>query len=168
LELLRDVIGWQELAEHVVQPLAGLKVAPYYGCLLLRPHDEIGLDDPDQPTILHDCLRALGCEVIDFPYNVECCGSYLIVKGPELPEKLAGDIVGSARQHGAQAIATACPLCQFNLDYSQRTGKNRPIVGDELPIYYFTQLMAVGLGLDKAVWGLEGHYVDPVPLLERY
>ena len=167
LELLRDGIGWQRLAEHVVQPLAGLKVAPYYGCLLLRPHEEIGLDDPDQPTIMHDCLRALGCEAVDFPYNVECCGSYLAVNRPELPEKLAGDIVASARQHGAQAIATACPLCQFNLDYSQRNKNDRPTAGDELPIYYFTQLMAVALGLPKAEWGLDGHYVDPRPLLGR-
>jgi len=168
LELLRDGIGWQRLAEHVVQPLAGLKVAPYYGCLLLRPHEEIGLDDPDQPTIMHDCLRALGCEAVDFPYNVECCGSYLAVNRPELPEKLAGDIVASARQHGAQAIATACPLCQFNLDYSQRNKNDRPTAGDELPIYYFTQLMAVALGLPKAEWGLGGHYVDPGPLMERF
>jgi heterodisulfide reductase subunit B len=168
LELLRDEMGWQELAGHVIQPLARLRVAPYYGCLLLRPHDEIGLDDPDQPTILDDCLAALGCQVVDFPYKVECCGSYLVVRQPELPETLAGDIVAAARRHGAQAIATACPLCQFNLDYPQRTNGKRPATGNELPILYFTQLMAVALGLEKAVWGLDGHYVDPAPLVEEF
>jgi heterodisulfide reductase subunit B len=165
LELLRDELGWEHLAERVKRPLAGLKVAPYYGCLLLRPGNEIGLDDPDEPTILHDCLAALGCEVVDFPYKIECCGSYLVVNKPELPEKLAGEIVASARRNGARAIVTACPLCQFNLDYSQR-GDNggRYARGDELPVLYFTQLMAVALGLEEAAWGMEKHYVDPMSL----
>jgi heterodisulfide reductase subunit B2 len=159
LELLRDHLTWDELSKRVVRPLKGLKVAPYYGCLLLRPQDEIGLDDPDQPSILHDCLAALGCEVVDFPYQVECCGSYLAVSKPDLPVTLAGDILASARKHGAQALVTACPLCQFNLDYPQR--KDVHLNGDEIPVLYFTQLMAVALGLDSSTWGMEGHYVDP-------
>lgn len=161
LELLRDELGWEALAGRVVRPLAGLRVAPYYGCLLLRPESEIGLDDPDAPSILHDCLAALGCEAIDFPYQAECCGSYLAVSRPELPQELAREILASARRGGAQAIATACPLCQFNLDYTQRGADGRA----GLPVLYFTQLMAVALGLDAAAWGLEGHYVDPLPLL---
>jgi heterodisulfide reductase subunit B len=165
LELLRDQLGWETLAGRVKRPLTGLKVAPYYGCLLLRPENEIGLDDPDQPTILHNCLAAIGCEVVDFPYQVECCGSYLAVSKPELPEKLAAEIVASARGHGAQAIVTACPLCQFNLDYPQRETSGRFSTGAELPVLYFTQLMAVALGLEEAVWGLKEHYVDPTPLL---
>jgi heterodisulfide reductase subunit B len=165
LELLRDELGWGALRERIIRPLAGLKVAPYYGCLLLRPENEIGLDDSDEPTILHDCLAALGCEVVDFPYKVECCGSYLAVTEPELPEKLSLDILASARSHGAQALVTACPLCQFNLDYAQRgAGATRSAVGDELPVLYFTQLMAVALGLDRTVWGLDEHYVDPALL----
>jgi len=173
LELLRDQVGWAALAGQVKRPLRGLKVAPYYGCLLLRPENEIGLDDPDQPTILGDCLAALGCEVVDFPYQVECCGSYLAVSKPELPEKLSQEIVAAARRRGAQAIATACPLCQFNLDYAQRervsvsANQRRNPGGDELPIVYFTQLMAVALGLEEAAWGLTGHYVDPAPLLRN-
>jgi heterodisulfide reductase subunit B2 len=160
LELLRDEITWPKLKEQVPNPLTGLKVAPYYGCLLLRPQNEIGLDDPDQPRILHDLLAAIGCEVVDFPYQVECCGSYLAVSKPELPEKLSKEILDSARQHGAQAIATACPLCQFNLDFPQRpemSGENSGV----LPIFYFTQLMAVALGLPQDVWGMQSHYAQP-------
>lgn len=160
LELLRDDLTWEGLAGQVERPLKGLKVAPYYGCLLLRPMNEIGLDDPDHPRILHDCLAALGCEVVDFPYQVECCGSYLAVSRPELPEQLAGEILASARRHGAQALATACPLCQFNLDYPQRSTTD----GEGLPVLYFTQLIAVALGLDPAAWGMEKHYLDPRPL----
>jgi heterodisulfide reductase subunit B2 len=157
LEILRDHLTFEALTSKVTRPLAGLKVAPYYGCLLLRPHAEIGLDDPDQPRILHDCLAALGCEVVDFPYQVECCGSYLAVSKPEVPEVLARTILASARKHGAQAIATACPLCQFNLDYPQRTETDEA----PLPVLYFTQLMAVALGLEQNSWAMDKHYVDP-------
>ena len=109
-------------------------------------------------------LRALGAEPVDFPYNIECCGSYLTVKEPRVSEVLSRDIVASAREHGAQALVTACPLCQFNLDYPQReTEFGR--AGDEIPVLYFTQLMALALGLPEEDWGFEGHYVNPEVLL---
>ena len=179
LEILRDEIGWEALAARcksaslqVRNPkskiqnlqsvnLQSLRLAPYYGCLLLRPEDEIGLDDPENPTILHDLLRALGAEPVDFPYSIECCGSYLTVKDPQISGTLAREVVASARECGAQAIVTACPLCQFNLDYPQRE-----VGGDALPVVYFTQLMAVALGLPQEDWGFEGHYVDPLPLFD--
>jgi heterodisulfide reductase subunit B len=171
LEVLRDDLGWEALAERVVEqaedgrsPLEGLRVAPYYGCLLLRPYDEIGLDDPEEPTILHDLVRALGAEPVDFPYNIECCGSYLIVKEPDVPQTLSKDIVGSAREHGADLIVTACPLCEFNLDYPQRETAAGP-TGEEVPILYFTQLIAMALGLPEETWGLDDHYVDPRPVI---
>jgi heterodisulfide reductase subunit B len=164
LELLRDDLGWEVLSERVKRPLTGLQVAPYYGCLLLRPYDEIGLDDPEDPVILHDLVRALGAEPVDFPFNIECCGSYLLVKEPHVPEMLSGDIVTSAREQSAQVIVTACPLCQFNLDYPQReTEAGR--TGKEVPILYFTQLMAMALGLPEEDWGLENHHADVAPLL---
>jgi len=165
LEVLRDDLGWEALAERVVHPLTGLRVAPYYGCLLLRPYEEIGLDDPENPVILHALVRALGAQPVDFPYNIECCGSYLTVKEPQVSETLSKEIVASARRSEAQIIVTACPLCQFNLSYPQReTEAGR--TGSEIPILYFTQLMAVALGLPEEVWGIEGHYVDPRPVLD--
>jgi heterodisulfide reductase subunit B len=164
LEVLRDDVGWKSLAEQVTRPLAGLRVAPYYGCLLLRPYDEIDLDDPEDPVILHDLVRALGAEPVDFPFNIECCGSYLTVKEPQVSETLSKDIVASAREHSAQVIVTACPLCQFNLDYPQRE-MEIGLTGDEVPILYFTQLMAIALGLPEEDWGLEDHHVDPRPLI---
>ena len=166
LEVLRDDLGWEALAERVVRPLTGLRVAPYYGCLLLRPYEEIGLDDPEDPVIMHDLVRALGAEPVDFPYNIECCGSYLTVREPQVSDTLSKDIVASARECSAQVIITACPLCQFNLDYPQReTEAGR--TGNEIPILDFTQLMAVALGLPEETWGLEDHYVDPRPLFNE-
>lgn len=164
LELLRDEMGWEELARRVRRPLKGLRAAPYYGCLLLRPYEEIGMDDPEAPTILHDLLRTLGAEPVDFPYNIECCGSYLTVKEPTISETMSREITASAREHGAQLIVTACPLCQFNLEYPQRE-RGFGHTGDEIPVVYFTQLMAIALGLAEEDWGLDEHYVDPRPLL---
>jgi heterodisulfide reductase subunit B len=162
LQTLRDDLGWAALRAQVVRPLDGLKVAPYYGCLLLRPADEIGLDDPERPRILHDCVAALGAEPVDFPYAVECCGSYLAVEQAAVPDKLSRDIVRAAQAHGADLLVTACPLCQFNLDYPQREAASGAI-----PVVYFTQLMAAALGLPPDDWGLDGLYVDPEPVLAR-
>jgi heterodisulfide reductase subunit B2 len=163
LELLRDRLTFPVLKEKVVRPLTGLKAAPYYGCLLLRPQEEIGLDDAEQPKILHDCLEALGCEVVSFPYQVECCGSYLAVSKPEVPEALSAEILASARQSGADLIVTACPLCQYNLDYAQRPDAG--LEGERLPVVYFTQMMAAALDLDESTWGMQDHYVDPREIL---
>lgn len=163
LGILRDELTWDGLKSRVTRPLNGMKLAPYYGCLLLRPQSEIMLDDPQTPTILHDCLSALGATPVDFPYQVECCGSYLAVSKPELPEKLSQDILASARKHGAQAIVTACPLCQYNLDRPQQ--KLPP--EERIPVLYFTQLMALALGLDESTFGLEGTTVDPHPLFQQ-
>jgi heterodisulfide reductase subunit B len=140
LQMLRDDLGWKALSDKVTQPLKGLKVAPYYGCLLLRPPSEIGLDDPDQPVILADLLASLGAEPVNFPFKGECCGSYLAVNKPEVPLALSNTIVESAAQHGAQAIVTACPLCQYNLD-----------IKGKLPVLYFTQLLAEALALGEEI-----------------
>jgi heterodisulfide reductase subunit B len=166
LELLRDDIGWDTLRSRVVHPLHKIKAAPYHGCLLLRPQAEIRLDDPEDPRIIHDCLAALGCEVVHFPFQSECCGSYLAVREPELSDRLAQEILDAAAKAGAEVVVTACPLCQFNLDYRQRK-EAQDGEGRVIPVLYFTQLMAVALGLQRAAWGLEGHYVDPLPKIEE-
>jgi heterodisulfide reductase subunit B len=147
-----------------MHPLQGLRVAPYYGCLLLRPYEEIGLDDPEDPSILHDLVRGLGADPVDFPFGIECCGSYLTAKEPRVSESLSLEIVRSAREAGAQVIVTACPLCQFNLDYPQREA-DVGRAGDGMPVVYFTQLVAVALGLPEHTWGFEDHYVDARPAL---
>src|SRR5512146_2180875 len=104
LEIVRDHIGLDRLADRLVKSMKGLKVAPYYGCLLLRPKKEIMLDDPDRPQILEQFLEALGCEVVDFPYKTECCGSFLAVSAEEVATEMSRKIVESAVARGAEAI----------------------------------------------------------------
>lgn len=168
LEMLRDDLGWAALQQKIESADApnrvkGLKIAPYYGCLLLRPPAEIGLDDPEAPTLLSDFLRALGAQPVEFPFQGECCGSYLAVSQPDVPQALSGTIVEQAARAGAQALVTACPLCQYNLD--KRAAEAR--ASAKLPILYFTQLLAVALNLPQETWALEGHYVNPAPLFGR-
>jgi heterodisulfide reductase subunit B len=167
LEILRDELGFEALSGRVEKPLEGLRVAPYYGCLLLRPQDEIGLDDPDEPTILHDLLASLGCEVVDFPHKTECCGSYLTVSAVVAAEELAYTILSSAQREGAEMVVTSCPLCQFNLDYRQAEMDRKHPGFTPLPVLYFTQLLGIALSLDSAEYGFENHYVDPRPLLRQ-
>jgi heterodisulfide reductase subunit B len=145
LGVLRDEIGWPAIHARVTAPLAGLRLAPYYGCMLLRPADEIGLDDPESPHILHDLLAVLGATVIGFPRQAECCGSTLLVSAPQANDRLSAAVVESARQAGAQALITACPLCQFNLERAQEACA----LPQRLPVAYFTQAMAAAFGLTE-------------------
>lgn len=147
LEVLRDRIGWAELAEKVTKPLQGWKIAPYYGCTLLRPHG-IGIDEPDVPSILYELLEALLADPIDFPFQTECCGSYQIVDRPELSTDMSGRILGSAQRAGADLIVASCPLCVFNLRFAQDRLVNIIPRLHPIPVLYFTQLIAMSMGLD--------------------
>ncbi|MCK5127130.1 MAG: CoB--CoM heterodisulfide reductase iron-sulfur subunit B family protein [candidate division Zixibacteria bacterium] len=148
LDFLRDEIGWDKLKEMVKKPLTDLKVAPYYGCTLLRPAD-VAIDKPDNPRILHDFLSALGAEVIDFPGALQCCGTYQILGNPEAALSASKDILADATGHGAEALALACPLCDYNLGHKQDIMMTKYDGLKEVPIYYFTQLLAVALGLSS-------------------
>jgi len=163
LELIRDEIGFETVRQKVVRPLKGLRVAPYYGCLLLRPPKEIGLDDPEDPTVMEQLLEALGCQVVDFPRKVECCGSFMIVNKPELSAQCSETILRSASNLGAQLLVTSCPLCQFNLDWQQMRMLESDGEISPVPVIYFTQLMALAMGAEPHMLGFEHHLVDPRP-----
>lgn len=167
LDLLRDQLGFEGLRERVVRPLSGLKLAAYYGCFLLRPAAEIGLDNPETPHIFEDLLAALGAEPVIYAHRSECCGSYLAVGAPDVAVESSYRILNAARQAGADAIVTSCPLCHYNLDRPQRQMTVRYGGFQPLPVFYVTQLLGIALGLDSSDFGLEKHYVDPRPLLAR-
>ena len=139
LEVLRDVVGFDKLKEAVVNPLTGRKVGAYYGCLLLRPSSVMAFDDPENPTILEDFIRALGAEPVIYPYRNECCGGYISIKEQEKAAGLCKKITDSAEGFQADCLVTACPLCKYNLS------KN-----SSLPIVYFTELLAEALGIKEA------------------
>ena len=166
LEILRDDIGYDNIKSKVKKALKGLKVAPYYGCFMLRPHDEIGLDDPYAPSIFEDFLKSLGCEVVDFSHKAECCGSYSAMRSPENVAECAYNVIDAAMAAGAEIIATTCPLCQFNLDDKQELIKSK-YNNAEIPVVYFTQLLGMALGMDLKEIKFDTNRVNPMPLIKE-
>ena len=141
LEVLRDEIGFEELAKKVTNPLTNRKIGAYYGCMLLRPSTTMNFDDPENPSIIEDFIKALGAIPIRYPYRTECCGGYLCLDQKELVNKMTDNILESASRHDAEEIVTACPLCKYNLEQSCGGAKNK------LSISYFTELLAEALGV---------------------
>ena len=138
LEVLRDRLGFDELAKRVVKPLTGRKIGAYYGCLLLRPGKEMQFDNPENPTILEDFIRALGAEPVIYAQRNECCGGYQTLENKSIAVKRATAVTENARNCGAECLITACPLCLYNLKQN---------ADNALPVYYFTELLAEALGL---------------------
>lgn len=165
LELLRDEIKFENIAKNVKKPLNDLKIANYYGCLLVRPK-EIGLDDIENPTILENLMSTLGADPIDFPYKTECCGAYQTVDNPEMVADRTYHILTSAQDHGADVVALSCPLCAFNLDHRQKETAQKYPEFKNIPILYFSQLMAIALGCSEDDLRFDLHYIDPKPILK--
>jgi len=165
LEVLRDDLGWANIAEKVKVPLKGLKVASYYGCTLLRPQ-EVAIDHVERPTILRSLLETVGAEAVDFPYATECCGSFQIIGNPDHVAQRVWDILSSALRSGAEALVLTCPLCHFNLGERQRELAQRYGDFQGMPIFYFSQLLAVSLGIEPQVCHFELNYGAPLSLLK--
>ncbi len=146
LDVVTADVGEQAVRQHVVAPLEGLKVAPYYGCQITRPFGEI--DDPDFPTAMHRLLGWIGAEALDFGLSTKCCGGMLMTTTPDPALELVGRILSEAKRIGADCIATACPLCQINLEAYQRKAGRKLKEDCTLPVLYFTQLLGLSLGLE--------------------
>lgn len=164
LEVLRDEIGWEVISQMVKLPLRELKVAPYYGCTLLRPR-EVAIDSVENPTILREFLEALGARAIDFPESTRCCGSYQVINNPDDIAEYTRPILNSALSHGAEALVLTCPLCDYNLGQGQNELMKKYGGFRRMPLFYFTQLLALALGLDPKVCHFELNYGKPASLL---
>ena len=143
LEMLRDLVGFDKIKEMVKNPLTGKKIGAYYGCLLLRPNGVMKMDDPENPKIMEDFIRAIGGEPVIYSYRNECCGGYVSVESPALAKKSSNRVTESAINNGAEMLVTACPLCKYNLV------KN----GSKIPVIYFTELLAEALGVKEDIDG---------------
>ncbi len=139
LEFLRDKIGFDKIKEAVKNPLTGKKIAAYYGCLLLRPNSVMKTDDAENPKIMEDFIKALGAEPVIYSQRNECCGGYIALEDPEQAKKRSNAVSSNAASCGAELMVTACPLCKYNLV------KN----GSEIPVVYFTELLAEALGIKE-------------------
>ena len=140
LEVLRDRVGFDTLKKKVVNPLTGKKIGAYYGCLLLRPGSIMAFDNPENPSVMEDFIRAIGAEPVVYPYRNECCGGYISLKEKEMSKNMCNTVMSSAEGFGAEMLITACPLCLYNLNHS---------TSGNLPVYYFTELLAEALGVKE-------------------
>ncbi len=165
LEILAKDIGLAKIAARVTRPLKGLRVVSYYGCLLSRPPEITNFDNAENPMLMDNVMKAAGAEAIDWPHKTECCGASYSITDVSIVLALTREILSMARAAGADCIVTACPLCQINLDMRQKDVAKK--FGEEynLPVFYFTQLLGLALGLEPASLGLGSLVVDPMPLL---
>lgn len=167
LEVIKRYLGFKGLKEKVSMPLNGLKVAPYYGCMLLRPFEEVGVDNHESPTIFEDFLSALGCDVVIYPKRIDCCGAHISMNRSDVASEISGRVLLSAYERGAEAMVTSCPLCLYNLERGEE-GVMREVPGFKpMPVIYFSQLLGLALG-EKADSLFHGRNLyDPRPLLKE-
>ncbi|SHN67069.1 CoB--CoM heterodisulfide reductase iron-sulfur subunit B family protein [Desulfovibrio litoralis] len=160
LQVLYEEIGLDAIKDKVKKPLSGLKVVPYYGCLMTRPAS-MNFDNTENPISMDKILEACGAEVLPFPLKVECCGAAFGIPKREVVTRLSGKLIDLADQLGAHCIVVACPLCQMNLDLRQEEINKFNNRNFKMPVIYFTQLMGKAFGIDDSELGFDMLAVDP-------
>lgn len=160
LEVLSSDLESEAIRTKVTKPLEGLKVASYYGCVLVRPPERTGWDDPEHPVTMDRLVEVVGAEPVDWSYKVDCCGASMTLSISDVVVGLATGIVEGAIEAGADCIASACGICQINLDTRQASEV-------KVPVFYFTELMALAFGLPGVEKWFSKHTVDPRPLLRE-
>jgi heterodisulfide reductase subunit B2 len=161
VEIILEDIGLDAFKKALKHSLQGLKVASYYGCLLVRPPEIMGFDDPENPVSMDKLINAMGGVGLDWPHKVECCGGSLTLTRSDLVVKLSEAIIAMAKDSGAQCIAVACPMCQINLDMRQDDILKTTGHRYNMPILYITQLMGLCLGMTENALGLNKLIISP-------
>ncbi len=156
--LFHDDVGMDTIAQKVVKRLTGLKPVSYYGCLLVRPPEVCQFENYENPCMLDEILGALGAEVKQWSFKTDCCGGSLTISRTDVVRNLVDRLMTMAREAGANCVVTACPVCMANLD--TRAGENV-----KLPVFYFTELMALAMGVPGPADWFKLHMVDPTPLM---
>ncbi len=159
LPIIYHDVGVTKLKNSVAKPLAGLKLVCYYGCYLVRPPEVVAFDDPENPRMMDLLLDATGADVRDWSGKVDCCGGSLSMSKRHIARRLVAEITQWARNAGAEAIVTACPLCHSNLEARQ---------SDKLPVFYFTELIGLALGIAGVRQWLRKHLISPLRLLAAH
>jgi len=167
IEVLLNDVGLKTIGGKVKRSLNGLKVACYYGCLLVRPPKVMNFDDAENPTSLDKLVKAIGGVSVDWPYKVECCGGGLSLSRTDVVVNLTNSILDMAKSSGADCIAVSCPMCQVNLDLRQQDIKKQTGRAYQMPIVYITQLLGFGLGIGSGKLGFNKLMVPATGILEK-
>ena len=166
LAFLAQEVGWDNLRPKVKKPLTGMKIAPYYGCTLQRPRD-VAIEPPGQFQLMIELIEALGGTYVYFPACDRCCGSYQILGHPEAAGEAGSIILNSAEKSGAEALILSCPLCEYNLGKKQPGLLESGQITSSRPTFYFTQLLALALGLDSETCRFDLNDESAVSLLKQ-
>jgi succinate dehydrogenase / fumarate reductase cytochrome b subunit len=159
--------GYELLKQSAHKGLKGLKIAPFYGCQILRPSKLLGFEDPDRPWSLERIIEACGGTAIDYPAKIKCCG-FPIIQARE--ETALGELIQpieQAKEAGADAIVTPCPLCHLSLDAWQSKLKETTGKDFAMPILHLSQLVGVAAGLEESELKFKRHVVSVTPVLEK-
>jgi heterodisulfide reductase subunit B len=165
MEVYVHEVGLEEVKSQVSSPLEGLKVAPYYGCQIVRPKKN-GAEEVEQPQFFEDLLSAIGAEPIEYsPLKVHCCGGSLILTSRRAALSMVRNLLQSAADRDADVIATACPLCQVNLECYQKQVNQEFGTELSMPVMYFTQLVGLAMGIAPERLGIGKELVSATPVL---
>lgn len=160
IDIMVNDVGLDVIAGKVVRPLKGLRPVSYLGCLLLRPPEVCRFDDPENPVLLDKLLAAVGAEVRPWSFKTDCCGGSLTISKTGVVVKMVDRLMVMAKEAGANCVVTACPICMTNLDM-------RASAGTGLPVFYFTELLALAMGEEGPGKWFSLHRTDPRPFLKE-
>jgi heterodisulfide reductase subunit B len=152
-------IGIDTIKEKSVRPLSEFHPACYYGCLLTRPPETLKFDDCEQPSSMETILTALGAQPVEWNYKTECCGAGMTMADESVVLDLSHKILTNAREHGADCIVVACPMCHVNLDMKQPDIDRRHGSHHDMPVYYLSDLVGLAVGIDGRTLGIDRHFV---------
>ena len=167
LHVMIEDVGLDALAEKVTKPLYDLRVAPYYGCVIVRPELGDSFDNPEYPTSLDHLMKKLGAFVVDFPMKAHCCGGHMTQISEKVALELIRRLLKNASDYQADMIVTLCPMCQLNLDAYQESVNKVFGTNYQLPILYFTQMMGLALGVPPTELGFGKEFIDATPALAK-
>jgi heterodisulfide reductase subunit B len=167
LDIVYNEVGLEAIGKKVIKPLAGLRIAPYYGCMIVRPDPDGRFGDPEYPEALDELLKVLGAEVVDYPLKTHCCGGHMTQISEPTAYEIIRRLLYAADEYRADLIATLCPMCQLNLDAFQGDVNRHFKTNYHLPVLYFTQLIGLALGHEPEELGIGNEFIDSTEALAK-
>ena len=167
LDVIFEDVGLEALAAKVTRPLSGLRVAPYYGCMIVRPGFHNGDQDPEYPTSLDKILKALGAEVVDYPMKAHCCGGHMTQISEATGFEMIRRLIKGADDYQTDVIVTLCPMCQLNLDGFQGAMNRHFSTNYHIPVLYFTQMIGLAMGMAPKELGIGDEIVSAAKALTK-
>ena len=165
LWILIEDYGLDQLTEHLTRSLDGLRIAPFYGCYIVRPTEALGIEEhPERQTSLETLIQTLGATAVDFEGKTRCCGFPILTINERNSMAMVGKHTSEAKDLGADAMVTPCPLCHLNLDGFQPKAAKQTQRNIDLPILHLPQLIGLAMGISGEDLGLKKHIISTTPL----